>query len=194
MITMVQKKGGVSKTSTCVLLADHFRRTVDEQWGMVTNDESNLSALFGDDYFLRILTMRECPEIGGADSVLVDLAGRPDQEAEQTLRTSGCLLVPIPPDRLSIESGMSVVDEALELNQNVAVIAAMASEQDKEDLEGLFKGLPVFRVRRSTMPQSIIGKQQWSDRLFDEMPILKRSWTGIMNDISTIADWARRVS
>jgi|TARA_B110001454_G_C12635861_1_gene399036 hypothetical protein len=89
---------------------------------------------------------------------------------------------------------MSVVDEALELNQNVAVIAAMASEQDKEDLEGLFKGLPVFRVRRSTMPQSIIGKQQWSDRLFDEMPILKRSWTGIMNDISTIADWARRVS
>ena len=106
MITMVQKKGGVSKTSTCVLLADHFRRTVDEQWGMVTNDESNLSALFGDDYFLRILTMRECPEIGGADSVLVDLAGRPDQEAEQTLRASGCLLVPIPPDRLSIESLM----------------------------------------------------------------------------------------
>jgi len=103
---MVQKKGGVSKTSTCVLLADHFRRTVDEQWGMVTNDESNLSALFGDDYFLRIPTMRECPEIGGADSVLVDLAGRPDQEAEQTLRASGCLLVPIPPDRLSIESLM----------------------------------------------------------------------------------------
>ena len=100
---MVQKKGGVSKTSTCVLLADHFRRTVDEQWAIVTNDESNLSALFGDDYFLRILTMRECPEIGGADSVLVDLAGRPDQEAEQPLRASGCLLVPIPPDGLSIE-------------------------------------------------------------------------------------------
>ena len=87
-----------------------------------------------------------------------------------------------------------MVEEVLVLNENVAVLAAMATEQDKQDLEEIFKGIPVFRVRRSTMPQSIIGQQQWSDLLFKEMPILERSWSGIMGDIETIANWTRRVS
>lgn len=203
MITLVQSKGGVGKTSTCVLLADHFRHNTDEEtpkeWGLITNDTSDLSLLFGKDYFVQVETMSDCPRgIGGADSVLIDLAGRPDQNSERVISDSGCVLIPVLPDRLSIEAGEYVASELWEVNDNIAVVAAMTTKEEKDQIETRFQknfpDLKVFRLRRSNKPQAIIGKQKWSGVQIEETPILRYSWRGISDDIGFLADWTKEVS
>lgn len=152
IITVAGFKGGVGKTTTCLHLATYFAQ--DSEHVLLVDGDPNHSSLNWSkrgSLPFKVCSLMSAPRASkDAEHIIIDTEGHPDQaEIEEYAAGSDVVVLPCPPNAMSIDAVLSAI-ESLQNLQRYGVVLTMVdarkratAEQARAALEEL--DIPVFK-------------------------------------------------
>lgn len=136
-ISVINKKGGVGKTSLAFSLAK------DLEYYLLSNDDSVIEIAYPD-----MAKVMENPKL--IDNVVYDFGGFVDSGVIHILEKSDYVVIPLTSDLNSFKKTVSLINELD--NKNIILVANKAEKDDFLEIEEFFKtkyDFPIFEVKNS---------------------------------------------
>ena len=136
-ISVINKKGGVGKTSLAFSLAK------DLDFYLLSNDDSVIEMAYPN-----MAKIMETPKL--IDDVVYDFGGFVDSGVIDILNKSDFIVIPLTSDLNSFKKTISLIDEVN--NKNIILVANKAEKDDFEEIEDYFKSkynFPIFEIKNS---------------------------------------------
>ena len=136
-ISIINKKGGVGKTSLSLSLA------IDLESYLLSNDDSVIEKA----YPSKAKVMNKVKLI---DNVVYDFGGFVDVGVLDILNASDYVVIPLTSDLNSFKKTVSLLDEIS--NKNIILIANKSEKEDFEDIKKYFNSkynYPIFEIKNS---------------------------------------------
>ncbi len=136
-ISIINKKGGVGKTSLAYSLAK------DLELYLLSNDDSVIEIAYPD-----MAKIMEHPKL--IDNVVYDFGGFVDAGVIDILNKSDFVIIPLTSDLNSFKKTVSLINEIE--NDNIILVANKAEKEDFKEIETFFKkkfGFPIFEIKNS---------------------------------------------
>ena len=136
-ISIINKKGGVGKTSLAFSLAK------DLDYYLLSNDDSVIEIAYKD-----MSKIMEKPKL--INDVVYDFGGFVDAGVLNILDKSDFVIVPLTSDLNSFKKTVSLLDEIT--NENIILVANKSEKDDFAEIEKYFKSkydYPIFEIKNS---------------------------------------------
>ena len=136
-ISIINKKGGVGKTSLAFSLAK------DLEYYLLSNDDSVIEIAYPN-----MAKVMETPKI--INYAVYDFGGFVDSGVINILNKSDFIIVPLTSDLNSFKKTISLIDEVS--NENIIFVANKAEKDDFKEIENYFKtkyNFPIFEIKNS---------------------------------------------
>ncbi len=136
-ISVINKKGGVGKTSLAFSLAK------DLEMFLLSNDDSVIEIAYPD-----MAKVMETPKL--IDNVVYDFGGFVDGGVMDIINKSDFVIIPLTSDLNSFKKTVSLVNEIK--NKNIILVANKAEKNDFAEIEEYFKTMfkfPIFEIKNS---------------------------------------------
>lgn len=134
-ISVINKKGGVGKTSLAYNLA------IDLDLFLISNDDSVIELAYSNK-----AKIMDKPKL--IDNVVYDFGGFVDSGVLEIVNKSDFVVVPLTADLNSFKKTMSIIKEIE--NENILLVANIAEKTDFEDIKSYFVkhfNFPIFEIK-----------------------------------------------
>jgi len=138
-ISVINKKGGVGKTSIAFSLAK------DLNLYLLSNDDSTIELAYPE----KAKIMKEVKLI---ENVVYDFGGFVDSGVLNILKNSDIIIIPLTSDLNSFKKTISLITEIENENENIILIANNSEKDDFKEIEKYFKSkydYPIFEFKNS---------------------------------------------
>lgn len=136
-ISIINKKGGVGKTSLAFSIAK------DLEYYLLSNDDSAIELAYPK-------MAKVVEKVKLIDNVVYDFGGFVDSGILNILEKSDFVLIPLTSDLNSFKKTVSIVNEIN--NKNIILIANKVEKNDFKEIENYFKShfdYPIFEIKNS---------------------------------------------
>ncbi len=136
-ISIINKKGGVGKTSLAYSLAK------DLEYYLLSNDDSVIEIAYPD-----MAKIMEKPKL--IEDSIYDFGGFVDSGVIDILNKSNFVIIPLTSDLNSFKKTVSIINEIE--NKNIILVANKAEKDDFKEIESYFKekyNFPIFEIKNS---------------------------------------------
>jgi len=136
-ISIINKKGGVGKTSLAYSLAK------DLEYFLLSNDDSVIEVAYP-----KMAKVMEEPKL--IENVVYDFGGFVDAGVIKILEKSDYVVIPLTSDLNSFKKTVSIINEIK--NKNIILVANKSEKEDFKEIEEYFKShfsFPIFEIKNS---------------------------------------------